>query len=109
MWNIDTRWFDVAVIMSIFAIGVVIFGRFEMHKPWWRRVLKQVVFVALIVWLAETMGRAWAYGFVGLIAVAVAVVHLWWLPKHGINGLTAEPYDEYLALVTRRRPPTQPS
>jgi hypothetical protein len=103
MWNINTRWFDVAVIMSIFAVGGVIFGRFEMHKPRWRRVLKQVVFVVGMVALTETLGRTWAYGFLGLVVGGVAVVHLWWLPKHGINGLTAEPYDEYLALVTRRR------
>ena len=103
MWNIDNRWFDVAVIMSIFAVGGVIFGRFEMHKPRWRRVLKQVVFVVGMVALIETLGRNWAYGFLGLLLAAVAVVHQWWLPKHGINGLTAEPYDKYLALVTRRR------
>jgi hypothetical protein len=103
MWNINTRWFDIAIIMSIFAVGGVMFGRFEMHKPWWRRVLKQVVVVLGIVTIAETLGRPWAYGFLGLVACAAAIVHLWWLPKHGINGLTAEPYDKYLALVTRRR------
>jgi hypothetical protein len=31
----------------------------------------------------------------------VVVIHAWWLPRHGIDGLTAEPYDKYLALVTR--------
>jgi len=103
MWSINTRWFDVAIIMSIFAVGGVIFGRFEMHKPWWRRVLKQLVFVAGIVAITETLGRPWAYGFLGLVACAVVVIHAWWLPKHGINGLTAEPYDKYLALVTRSR------
>ena len=27
----------------------------------------------------------------------------YWLPKHGINGWTAEPYDKYLELVRGRR------
>ena len=103
MWNINTRWFDVAILMSIFAVGGVIFGRFEMHKPPWRRVLKQLVFVVGMVAITEILGRPWAYGFLGLVLCAVAVIHGWWLPKHGINGLTAEPYDKYLALVTRSR------
>ena len=104
MWDINTRWFDIAIIMSIFAVGGgVIFGRFEMHKPWWRRVLKQLLFVVGMMAITETLGRTWAYGFLGVVACAVAVIHAWWLPKHGINGLTAEPYDKYLALVTRPR------
>ena len=35
--------------------------------------------------------------------VAAAYVHLVWLPKHGINGWTAEPRDRYLELMERRR------
>jgi O-antigen/teichoic acid export membrane protein len=101
MWDTDTRWFDVAIIMSIFAVGGAIFGRFEMHKPAWRRVLKQVLFVGAMIAIADGLGRVWAYGCLGLVLGAVVVIHGWWLPKHGINGLTAEPYDEYLALVTR--------
>ena len=103
MWDINTRWFDVAIIMSIFAVGGVIFGRFEMHKPWWRRMLKQLLFVVGMMAITESLGRTWAYGLLGLVMCAVAVIHAWWLPKHGINGLTAEPYDKYLALVTRSR------
>ena len=30
-----------------------------------------------------------------LMLVAAPVVHLWWLPRHGINGLTGEPKDKY--------------
>ena len=32
MWSTDTLWFDVAVVMTIFAIGSILFGRFEEHK-----------------------------------------------------------------------------
>jgi hypothetical protein len=102
MWNRDTVWFDVALILGIFAFGSVFFGRFEQHKPRWRRALKVAVMSAFFVVLAQTLGRAWSTGFLGLAATGAAVIHLWWLPKHGINGWTAEPYDEYLKLVTRR-------
>jgi hypothetical protein len=29
----------------------------------------------------------------------VAVVHGWWLPKHGVSGWTAEPRERYYALL----------
>src|SRR5688500_11510157 len=49
MWRADTLWFDVAVVMTIFAVGGILFGRFEQHKPRWRRVLKVVVVLAVIL------------------------------------------------------------
>ena len=95
--------FDVAVVMSIFAIGNILFGRFEEHKPRARRVLKVAIVVAVTVAVAATLGRWWAYGMLALPLVAAAYVHLVWLPKHGINGWTAEPRDRYLELMERRR------
>ena len=29
---------------------------------------------------------------------AALTVHAWWLPRHGINGWTAEPKEKYYAL-----------
>jgi hypothetical protein len=103
MWRTDTLWFDVAVVMTIFAVGGILFGRFEQHKPRWRRVLKVAVVLATILALSFTVGRLWAYGVLMLPLLAAAWVHLYWLPKHGINGWTAEPYDKYLELVGGQR------
>jgi NhaP-type Na+/H+ or K+/H+ antiporter len=102
MWSIETRWFDVAVVMTIFAFGSLLFGRFEEHKPRLRRATKVVLVLAVTLVLAETLGRVAAYGVLAIPLVAAAYAHLVWLPKHGINGWTAEPYDKYLALITRR-------
>ena len=102
MWSIDTRWFDVAVVMSIFAVGTVLFGHFEQHKPRARRVLKVAIVLGVTLLVAETMGRAAAYGLLAIPLVGAAYVHLVWLPKHGINGWTGEPRDKYLALVTKK-------
>ena len=102
MWSIDTRWFDVAVVMSIFAVGNVLFGHFEQHKPRARRVLKVAIVLGVTLLLAETLGRAAAYGLLAIPLVGAAYVHLVWLPKHGINGWTGEPRDKYLALVTKK-------
>jgi hypothetical protein len=42
-------WFDVAVVLGLFAVGSILFGHFEAHRPKWRRLLKMAVFVTLIV------------------------------------------------------------
>ena len=106
MWRTDTLWFDVAVVMTIFAVGSILFGRFEEHKPRSRRVLKVAGVLAVILALSATIGRLWAYGVLMLPLLAAAWVHLYWLPKHGINGWTAEPRDKYLELVRGWRGPS---
>jgi len=38
-------------------------------------------------------------GFLVVAAVIpLVVIHMWWLPKHGINGWTAEPKEKYYQL-----------
>jgi hypothetical protein len=60
MWRTDTLWFDVAVIMLIFGVGGILFGRFEEHKPRGRRLLKVAIVLAVTVSLSATVGRFWA-------------------------------------------------
>lgn len=103
MWSIDTRWFDVALIMSIFALGSVLFGRFEEHKSRSRRLLKIVLVLAMALMIAEIWGRPAECVVLAIPLVVAAYVHAWWLPKHGVNGWTGEPRDKYVALVTRTR------
>ena len=102
MWSLDTRWFDLAVVMSIFAFGSILFGLFEQHKPRGRRVLKVIIVSGVFLLVAETAGRAAAYALLAIPLVVAAYAHLIWLPKHGINGWTGEPRDKYLELVTKR-------
>ncbi|MCG3159506.1 MAG: hypothetical protein JMDDDDMK_00495 [Acidobacteria bacterium] len=103
MWETNTHWFDVALVMSIFAIGGILFGHFEEHKPKSRRLLKVAVVLAVVVGLAVTVGRVWAYIVLAMPLIGAVVIHLWWLPKHGINGWTGEPKDKYLKLVKAKR------
>ena len=102
MWSIDSPWFDVAVVMSIFAFGNIVFGHFEQHRPVWKRVLKVLIVVGVTVLVANTFGRAYAYALLAVPLTGAAYVHLVWLPKHGINGLTGEPRDKYLELMRSR-------
>jgi hypothetical protein len=98
VWHTDTYWFDVALIATIFAVGNILLGHFEAHRsPLWR-LLKLAVGAPLLVALSAGAGRSWLYVAIALWFVAVAVIHGWWLPKHGVNGWTAEPRERYFAL-----------
>ena len=102
MWHTDTLWFDVAIVMSIFAVGNILFGRFEEHRSRGRRILKPVLFLALTLSLSATVGRVWAYAVLAVPLLLAVWVHAVWLPRHGINGWTAEPRDRYLELLRAR-------
>lgn len=99
MWSVDTAWFDVAMVGLMLAVGNILFGHFESHRPPWRRLFKLALVLAITVTLAQTVGRAWAYGWMVPILVMVVRVHMVWLPRHGINCWTGEPRDRYLELV----------
>lgn len=103
MWRTDSLWFDVAMVMTIFAVGSILFGRFEEHRPRWRRLLKVAVVLTVVVGLSATVGRIWAYAVLVPPLLGAVWVHLYWLPSHGINGWTAEPRDKYLELLARRK------
>jgi hypothetical protein len=101
----DSLWFEVSVVTGIFAFGNIYFGHFEERTPRWRRVLKLLLFIAVVTGLSAFLGRAWALGFLGVMLLAVLYVHAIWLPSKGINGWTGEPRDKYYELRgwTRRR------
>lgn len=80
-------------------LGHLYFGRFEEHKPRWRRLLKSLLGVAMVVGLSTGLGRVWTFGFIALIGVGIVLVHGWWLPRHGVNGWTAEPRARYYELL----------
>jgi uncharacterized membrane protein YfcA len=94
----QTLWFEVAIVSSMFAFGNIFFGHFEEHTPRWRKAVKMVLFIAVVVGLSAFLGRVWSFGFLALVLLAVAYIHAIWLPSKGINGWTGEPKDKYYAL-----------
>lgn len=94
----EAYWFEIAIISSIFALGNILFGHFEERTPKWRRVAKFLLISSLAVALSALAGRVWFYVMLGGISGLFAVVHGWWLPKHGIHGLTGEPKERYYQL-----------
>ncbi len=103
MWRIDTLWFDIAIVMTIFAVGSILFGHFEEHRPKWRRILKVLIVLGVVLTLSATVGRAWAFGVLALPLLGAAYIHLRWLPKHGINGWTGEPKAKYYELIGHKK------
>lgn len=99
MWQTNTRWFDVAVAMTVFMLGQLGFGRFVEHQPRWRRLIKSLVGVAILVGTSAWAGRGWMYLLLAAIVGGVLGVHAWWLPRKGVNGWTAEPRARYYALI----------
>jgi len=99
MWRTDTYWFDVAIATTVLMLGHLYFGRFEEHRPRWRRLLKSVLLVAIIVGITALAGRVWMFAFLGVTAVGVLIIHAWWLPRQGLNGWTGEPRERYYELV----------
>lgn len=94
----DTLWFEVAVISSLIAVGHIYLGHFEERAPKWRKLVKLIFAIIGAVAMSYAFGRTAFYAALGICLAAVAAVHLWWLPKHGINGLTGEPREKYYKL-----------
>lgn len=91
-------WFEIALVASIFAVGNILFGHFEEGTPRWKRVVKFFLLTGIAVLISATAGRVWFFVFLGALFASALVIHLWWLPKHGINGWTCEPRDKYYEL-----------
>ncbi|MBL8518011.1 MAG: hypothetical protein JNM76_13700 [Betaproteobacteria bacterium] len=98
-WIPETPWFDAAVVLGLFALGNVLFGHFEMHKPRWKRALKVLIVTSIIVLLSQMAGRVYAFGMLGALLGFAVYVHAVWLPQRGVNGWTGEPRARYLRLV----------
>jgi hypothetical protein len=91
-------WFEVAIVFGLTTVGGILFERFAGETPKWIRLLKAFVGAGVAVSISMTAGRAWFFVFLAVVVGFVVVIHAWWLPKHGVNGLTAEPRERYYAL-----------
>jgi hypothetical protein len=89
---------DVLVALGVSALLVVLFGRFEARVPVSRRVARMGVYLVPAVVVSYTAGSPWTYVWIVGALLPGACFHVVWCRRHGINPLTAEPRDRYLAL-----------
>lgn len=94
----NTLWFEVALVSCMTAVGGILLGHFEAGKPKWKRVMKFFISLIIVLTISATLGRVWAFGFLGVLILTVVYIHTIWLPRKGINGWTAEPRDKYYEL-----------
>jgi hypothetical protein len=88
-------WFELAIISTLVVVGTIFFGHFEEMTPKWKRLLKFITYTTVLCLISYYFGRHWFYISLGTMLIFVIIVHAWWLPKKGINGLTGEPRDKY--------------
>lgn len=95
MWNTNSLWFEIAVVTIFFLLGHIYFGHFEERSPKWRKVVKYIVTLAIILSLSIFFGRTVAFLVLGIALLPVIYIHGVVLPKKGINGWTGEPKGKY--------------
>jgi hypothetical protein len=93
----------LGLVLAGIALGNVVFNAFEKHLPWWRRVLKHGLLFAALAAVRVTGGGGALAAALVVLTLGQVVLHAWYFPKHGVNGLTAEPYDRYLQLIARMK------
>src|SRR5215204_749697 len=95
MWNTDTLWFEVSIVSIFFLLGHMFLGHFEERSPRWRKLVKYIITLVIIVTLSIWLGRAVALITLCVSLIPVIYIHGIMLPRKGINGWTGEPKSKY--------------
>ncbi len=94
-------------ILTVFTIASIayflVFNNFEKHVPTQRRITKLFIIVGVLAIIGILFGRFAFWGVIALMTIGQVYLHGVYFPKHGINGLTAEPYDKYLETIERMK------
>lgn len=94
---------DILLVLGGILAGNAVFNNFEKHLPWAKRVAKHGVLYGILVLIRYFLSGWGLLAALLLITAGQVVLHAWWFPKHGINGLTAEPYEKYLELTEKMK------
>jgi len=95
MWNTDSLWFEIAIVSVTILLGHIFLGHFEERSPRWRKLLKYLMALIIVLTLSVYFGRMIALSIYGLTLIPVIYIHAVWLPRKGINGWTGEPKSKY--------------
>lgn len=96
---------EEVLIVFLIACGAyfIVFNNFEKHVPIQRRIIKLFIVIGALSIIGVLFGRFAFWGMIALMTVGQVYLHGVYFPKHGINGLTAEPYDKYLETIERMK------
>ena len=91
-------WFEIAVVAVFLLVGQVLLGHFEEQIPRWRMLIRHGFGIALFTLISYFFGQFWFWIALAVTLIMVLLIHLWWLPKNGVNGWTGEPKERYCEL-----------
>lgn len=94
---------DYIIVPVGWLAGNIIFNNFEKHLPLSRRSAKFIMTIGILYAIGYFFGKYALYSVVALMGTGMAILHAWWFPRQGINGLTAEPYNRYLRLIRQMK------
>jgi hypothetical protein len=95
---------EILIVLMIASLAYfVIFNNFEKHVPPQRRVIKLFIVVGTLAVIGILLSRYAFWGVIALMTLGQIYLHGWYFPKHGVNGLTAEPHDKYLEVIARMK------
>ena len=95
---------EILIVLTIESIAYFIaFNNFEKHVPTQRRISKLFIVVGVLAIIGVLFGKIVFWGVIALMTIGQVYLHGVYFPKHGINGLTAEPYDKYLEVIAKMK------
>ncbi|HCK64861.1 MAG TPA: hypothetical protein DHW49_01220 [Anaerolineae bacterium] len=95
---------EILIVLFIaYGAYFIAFNNFEKHVPTQRRITKLAIVVGVLSVIGILFSRFAFWGVIGLMAIGQFYLHGVYFPQHGINGLTAEPYDKYLETIERMK------
>lgn len=94
----DSIWFEIAVVSNLILLGHIFLGHFEERSSKWRKLLKYIITLIIVLLLSIYINRMAAVIFLIIMFIPVLYIHIIWLPKKGINGWTGEPKSKYYEL-----------
>lgn len=94
---------DMGIVLAGIVALSILFYKFDRHQPIWRILLRPLIIFLLLFFLRFSLGGLALWVAVVILLIRQIALHAWWYPKNGINGLTAEPYDQYMDLVKRMK------
>jgi hypothetical protein len=100
--SVSTHEVIITVLIAA-AANFIVFKNFDKHLGAARRISKLVVLTAILTFIGILFGRQIYWGVIFIMTIGQIILHGWYFPMHGVNGLTAEPYDEYLALINKMK------
>jgi hypothetical protein len=93
---------EILIVLAIASMAYfLLFNNFEKHVPMQRRITKLFIVVGTLAIIGILFSRIAFWGFITLMTIGQVYLHGVYFPKHGINGLTAEPYDKYLETIEK--------